>query len=106
MVGQGVLRECVLDHDVQTVLVIGRSEQHEKLREIVHKDFLDSSAIESQLSGHDACFYCLGVSSLGLKEQDYRRVTYDFTLAAASGLGSLSPLRPMPGGSPRWPPQQ
>jgi len=71
MVGQGVLRECLLDPDVETVLAVGRSptgQQHAKLREIVHDNFLDYSAIESQLAGFDACFFCLGVSSVGMGE--------------------------------------
>jgi uncharacterized protein YbjT (DUF2867 family) len=94
MVGQGVLRECLLDPDVQSVLSIGRSttgERHPKLRELVHRDFLDFSPIENELSGFDACFFCLGVSSLGMKEEDYRRVTYDFTMAAARVLARLNP---------------
>ena len=89
MVGQGVLRECLLDPDVQSVLSIGRSasgQRHPKLRELVHRDFLNFSPIENELSGFDACFFCLGVSSLGMKEEDYRRVTYDFTMAAARVL--------------------
>jgi hypothetical protein len=84
MVGQGVLRECLLDLDVETVLAVGRSptgQQHAKLREIVHDNFLDYSAIESQLTGFDACFFCLGVSSVGMGEQRYRHLTYDITLA-------------------------
>jgi uncharacterized protein YbjT (DUF2867 family) len=94
MVGQGVLRECLLDPDVQSVLSIGRSaagQQHAKLRELVHRDFLDFSAIENELSGFDACFFCLGVSSAGMQEEDYRRVTYDFTMAAARVLARLNP---------------
>jgi uncharacterized protein YbjT (DUF2867 family) len=94
MVGQGVLRECLLDPDVESVLSIGRSatgQLHPKLRELVHRDFLDYSAVESQLSGFDACFYCLGVSSVGMQEADYRRVTYDFTMAAAQVLAKLNP---------------
>jgi len=94
MVGQGVLRECLIDPEVQTVLSIGRSatgQQHAKLREAIHRDFLDFSAIENQLSGFDACFFCLGVSSVGMKEADYRRVTYDFTMAAARMLVRLNP---------------
>jgi uncharacterized protein YbjT (DUF2867 family) len=93
MVGQGVLRECLLDPDVQSVLSIGRSatgQRHPKLRELIHRDFLDFSPIENQLSG-DACFFCLGVSSAGMKEADYRRVTYDFTMAAARTLARLNP---------------
>jgi uncharacterized protein YbjT (DUF2867 family) len=94
MVGQGVLRECLIDPDVQSVLSIGRSasgQRDAKLRELVHRDFLDFSSIENQLSGFDACFFCLGVSSAGMKEEDYRRVTYDFTMAAARVLAKLNP---------------
>jgi uncharacterized protein YbjT (DUF2867 family) len=94
MVGQGVLRECLRDADVQSVLAIGRSaigQRHPKLRELVHRDFLDFSAIENQLSGFDACFFCLGVSSAGMQEADYRRITYDFTIAAARVLARLNP---------------
>lgn len=89
MVGQGVLRECLLDPDVTDVLSVGRSvtgQQHPKLHEIVHRDFLHYSAIEQDLSGYDACFFYLGVSSLGMSEDDYRRVTYDITLAPARTL--------------------
>ena len=94
MVGQGVLRECLLDPEVATVLSIVRSspgQQHPKLREIVHKDFRDFSSLESELSGFEACFYCLGVSSAGMSEENYRRVTYDITLAAAQTLVKLNP---------------
>jgi uncharacterized protein YbjT (DUF2867 family) len=94
MVGQGVLRECLLDPDVQSVLAVGRSatgQQHAKLRELVHKDFFDFSTIESELTGFDACFFCLGVSSAGMREADYTRVTYDVTLAAALTLAKVSP---------------
>jgi uncharacterized protein YbjT (DUF2867 family) len=94
MVGQGVLRECLLDPDIQSVLVIGRSatgQRHEKLREIVHDDFFDLSAIEPELTGIDACFFCLGVSSAGMTEESYRRVTYDLTIAAARTLARLNP---------------
>ena len=94
MVGQGVLRECLLDPEVQNVLSIGRAttgQRHPKLRELVHRDFLDFSAIESELAGFDACFFCLGVSSVGMKEEDNRRVTYDFTMAAARVLVRHNP---------------
>jgi len=94
MVGQGVLRECLLDPDVESVLSVGRSatgQQHVKLRELVHRDFLDFSPIESELAGFDACFFCLGVSSAGMKEEAYRRITYDFTMAAARTLARLNP---------------
>ena len=94
MVGQGVLRECLLDSAIEAVLVVGRSptgEQQPKLREIVHGDFTDYSAIEPQLTGYDACFFCLGVSSVGMEEERYRRLTYDITLAAAKTLSRLNP---------------
>jgi uncharacterized protein YbjT (DUF2867 family) len=94
MVGQGVLRECLGDSDVTSVLAIGRSlsgKAHAKLREILHDDFLDFSAIESQLAGYDACFFCLGVTSVGLTEERYRHLTYDITLAAAMALAKLNP---------------
>ncbi|PTL77228.1 NAD(P)H-binding protein [Vitiosangium sp. GDMCC 1.1324] len=94
MIGQGVLRECLLDPGVERVLAVGRSttgQQHEKLRELVHTNFLDFSSAEEALSGYDACFFCLGVSSAGMSEQDYRRVTYDFALAAARTLVRLNP---------------
>ena len=94
MVGQGVLRECLLDVRVERVLAIGRSslgQSHAKLREIQHADFLDFSPLEAELSGYDACFFCLGVSSAGMSEADYRRVTYGYTLAAAETLAKLNP---------------
>jgi uncharacterized protein YbjT (DUF2867 family) len=94
MVGQGVLRECLLDPGVERVLSIGRSstgQQNPKLREIVHKDIADLSSIDDQLRGFDACFFTLGVSSAGMKEADYRRVTYDLTLGAARTLAALNP---------------
>jgi uncharacterized protein YbjT (DUF2867 family) len=94
MVGQGCLRECLIDPEVETVLAVGRSPtgvQHAKLREIVHDNFLDFSAIESQIAGYDACFFCLGVSSVGMSEERYRHLTYDLTLAAATPLAKLNP---------------
>lgn len=94
MVGQGVLRECLLDPEVTSVVSIVRSsaaQRHPKLREIVHKNFLDFSPIEPELSGLDACFFCLGVSSAGVSEEKYRRVTYDIALAAAETLAKLNP---------------
>jgi uncharacterized protein YbjT (DUF2867 family) len=94
MVGQGVLRECLLDPEVDTVLAIGRSasaQQHEKLNEIVHNDLSDLSAIEGRLAGYDACFFCLGVSAVGMTEDAYRRVTYDLTISVARTLARLNP---------------
>ena len=94
MVGQGVLRECLLDPDVDSVLAVVRNAslpQHDKLREIVHQDVSDLAAIEDRLSGYDACFFCLGVSSVGMKEETYRRVTYDLTVSVAKTLAKLNP---------------
>jgi len=94
MVGQGVLRECLIDPGVQLVKVIGRTAtgvQYSKLREVVHKDSWNYSSIEMELSGFDACFFCLGVSSVGLKEGDYERVTYGITIAAAEVCSRLNP---------------
>ena len=94
MVGQGVLRECLLGNDVDKVLAIGRStagQQHPKLQEIVQSDLFDLSPIESRLAGFDACFFCLGVSAAGMSEQDYRRVTYELTISVAKTLVRLNP---------------
>jgi len=94
MVGQGVLRECLLDPDVARILVVGRStvgQQHGKLKEYVLPDVGDLSSIEDRLTGWDACFFCLGVSSAGMKEADYRRVTYELTLSVARTLAPLNP---------------
>jgi uncharacterized protein YbjT (DUF2867 family) len=93
MVGQGVLRECLLDPDVESVLAIVRRSslpQHDKLREIVQHDLSDLSAIEARLSGYDACFFCLGVSAVGMNEEAYRRLTYDLTVSVARTLGKLN----------------
>jgi hypothetical protein len=94
MVGEGVLIEC-LDHpEVEQVLVINRrpgGRSHPKLREIIHKDFFDLSAIESQLRGYDACFFCLGVSSVGISAEEYRHLTYDLTLNVGRLLAALNP---------------
>jgi uncharacterized protein YbjT (DUF2867 family) len=94
MVGQGVLRECLLDPDVLHVLSIVRSpsgQLHPKLRELVHANFFDFSPIESELAGFDAGFFCLGATSAGKSEEQYSRVTYDITMAAAEPLARLNP---------------
>ena len=94
MVGQGVLRECLLDPEINSVLIIGRTslnEQNEKLKEIIHKDLYDLSPIEDQLKNYDACFFCLGVSSAGMNESDYTHVTYDLTISVAQTLAKLNP---------------
>ena len=93
MVGQGVLRECCFDPDVTAVLSVvrrasagGEAAKHEKVRELVTDNFYDFSGLEDQLAGYDACFFCLGISSVGMKEPEYRKITYDITLAAAKVL--------------------
>jgi uncharacterized protein YbjT (DUF2867 family) len=94
MVGQGVLRECLLDPGVESVLAIGRSatgQHHAKLREILRDDLFVYSDLEADLTGYDACFFCLGVSSAGMSEEAYRRITYDLTLAAADVLVRRNP---------------
>jgi putative NADH-flavin reductase len=94
MVGQGVLRECLLADDVDSVLAIVRTpagQQHAKLQEITSTDLFDLATIESHLTGFDACFFCLGVSAAGMSEQDYRRLTYDLTMSVAKTLSRLNP---------------
>jgi uncharacterized protein YbjT (DUF2867 family) len=94
MVGQGVLRECLLEPEMELVRTIGRSPtgiQNPKLSELAHPDLWNYSAIEDRLAGFDACFFCLGVSSAGMKEEAYRRVTYELTMAAAEALSRLNP---------------
>jgi uncharacterized protein YbjT (DUF2867 family) len=94
MVGQGVLRECLLDPEVDSVLAIGRSPsgfKHEKLRELLRSDLFNLSGMEPELVGHDACFFCLGVSSFGMTEKQYRHITFDITLAVAQTLARLNP---------------
>jgi uncharacterized protein YbjT (DUF2867 family) len=94
MVGQGVLRECLRDPGVTGVVALVRRPSlpaHPRLREIVHGDFFDYRAVEGELAGLDACFFCLGVSGAGLGEAEYRRLTHDLTLAAAETLARLNP---------------
>ena len=94
MVGQGVLRECVGDPRVERVLAVVRRSaglSGGKVEELVHADFFDFSSIAPRLAGWDACFFCLGVSSAGMTEADYRRVTFDITLAAATALSRANP---------------
>ena len=95
MIGQGVLRECLRDPDVARVDAVGRSAtgvSHPKLRDVVFSDMRNFSTIESELRGVDACFFCLGVTSAGMTEPDYERVTYDIPVAAATVLGRLNPM--------------
>ncbi len=94
MVGEGVLHEALKHTGVESVLVIGRKScdvKHEKLKELVHADFFDFSTITEQLRGFNACLFCLGVSSVGMKEKAYARVTYDLTMHAARTLSGLNP---------------
>jgi uncharacterized protein YbjT (DUF2867 family) len=94
MVGQGVLRECLLAPDVNLVLAVGRApveQQHPKLRQIVLTEPMNLGPVESELRGLDACFFCLGVSSSGMKVAEYTRLTYDLTLAVAGTLARLNP---------------
>lgn len=93
MVGEGVLLECLKHPDIESVLVIGRrpcNVKHPKLNEILHHDFFDFSTIENKLQGYDACFFCLGVSSVGMKEAEYTRITYELTMQAARTLSRLN----------------
>lgn len=83
MVGKGVLYECLDHNDIEEVLVINRSSvgvTHPKLKEILHKDFFDLSTIREQTQGYDACFFCLGVSAVGMSEDLYTKMTYDLTI--------------------------
>jgi uncharacterized protein YbjT (DUF2867 family) len=94
MVGQGVLRECLLDAHVTEVVTLGRTPTgvaHPKLREIVHRDMFDYATLESDLTGFDACFFCLGVSSFRMSEAEYTRLTYDMTMAAGQTLARANP---------------
>lgn len=93
MVGQGVLRECLLARDVTLVQIVGRTAtgvQNPKLRELIHLDMWNYRDIEPELTGFDACFFCLGVSSGGMAEAEYKRMTYSLTLAAAETLARLN----------------
>ncbi|MBC7920279.1 MAG: epimerase [Ferruginibacter sp.] len=94
MVGKGVLLECLDNPSVSDVLVINRRPlglQHPKLKEIIHGNFFDLSAVEPDLKGYNACFFCLGTSAFGMKEKAYHRITYELTLHVASTLTRLNP---------------
>ena len=94
MVGEGVLLECLRDPAVEAVLLLSRKPSgyaHAKLRELLHADFQHLAAVETQLTGYNACFYCAGVSSLGISQAEYERITYDTTLAVAQTLLRLNP---------------
>jgi uncharacterized protein YbjT (DUF2867 family) len=94
MVGAGVLIECLDDQRIASVLVVGRKPcgvTHPKVRELIRSDFFQYDDVSAELRGLDACFFCLGVSSAGMAEPEYTRLTYDLTLAAANALCALNP---------------
>ena len=94
MVGEGVLNECLEHNNVEQVLVINRRPcgiTHPKLKEIIHADFYDLSPLEKQLVNYNACFFCLGVSSVGMKEKEFYRLTYTLTMHVAQTLPKLNP---------------
>jgi uncharacterized protein YbjT (DUF2867 family) len=94
MVGEGVLHESLNNDAVESVLVIGRrpcNVIHPKLTELIHNDFFHYATIEQSMSGYNACYFCLGVTSVGKNEDEYRRLTYDLTMAAATTVARLNP---------------
>lgn len=94
MVGEGVLLECLNHPDVVKILVINRKPggvSHPKIQEIIHTDFSNLSPIASQLAGYNACFFCLGISSVGVSKEEYKHITYDLTLSAGKLLATISP---------------
>ncbi|MDB5030084.1 NAD-dependent epimerase/dehydratase family protein [Mucilaginibacter sp.] len=93
MVGEGVMHQCLLHPQIEAVLVINRKPdgvKHPKLKEIIHQDFSDLTAIEDELTGYNACFFCLGVSSVGMNAEDYYRLTYTLTLNVGETLSRLN----------------
>jgi uncharacterized protein YbjT (DUF2867 family) len=94
MVGKGVLLECLDHKEINEVLIIGRNHadiKHPKLKELIHKDFTNFTDVRNQLAGYDACFFCLGISAAGLNEEQYKKITYDFTLTLAKILVEINP---------------
>jgi uncharacterized protein YbjT (DUF2867 family) len=94
LIGQGVLGECLKDPGITMIRAIGRGPSgasHPKLQDLVHPDLFDYRPIEAELEGFDACFFCLGTSSVGMDEQAYARVTHDLTLTAAETLARINP---------------
>ena len=94
MVGEGVLIECLNHPDVEQILIINRKPggiTHPKLREIIHADFFNLAPIEVQLTGFDACFFCLGISSVGISREQYKRTTYDLTMNMGLLLAKINP---------------
>src|SRR5262249_55505394 len=93
MVGKGVLLKCLDDPRIEQILLVSRKPidvSHPKIRELLHQDFFNFASIQSQFAGRDACFFCLGASSVRLKESEYHRLTYDLTLAAATALAATT----------------
>ena len=96
MVGQGILHECLRDAGVEKILLVVRQPvgvASPMVEELVHADFFDWSGVEERFAGYDACFFCLGVSAVGMKEAEYRRTTYDLTLGVAKMLEQVGSLR-------------
>lgn len=94
MVGKGILLECLDHKEIDEVLVISRNPinlKHPKLKELIQKDFSDYSMVRNQLKGYDACFFCLGISAAGLNEEQYKKITYSFTLSLAKTLFEINP---------------
>jgi uncharacterized protein YbjT (DUF2867 family) len=94
MIGQGLLRECLADEGISSVLTLVRAAtgaRQDKLRELVHQDFFDYAAIREELTGFDVCLFCLGTSAAGKSEEQYHRLTYELTVAAAEQLVALNP---------------
>ncbi len=94
MVGEGVLHECILHPQIETILVIVRKPSgvsHPKVKEIIHADFSNIDPIKEQLKHYDTCFFCLGVSSVGMKEEEYYKLTYTLTLGFAKTLSEVNP---------------
>jgi hypothetical protein len=94
MVGQGVLRQCLLDPEIESVLSIGRKPSgvsHPKLRDLVRADMFDFAVNADELDGYDTCFFCLGVSSVRMREADYTHLTYDLTMGWAHALARANP---------------
>lgn len=94
MVGEGVLHECLKHPAVEKVLVVTRRScgiTHPKLKEVIHADFFNFSSIESQLTGYDACLFCLGTTSIGKKEPEFYKMTYELTLAFATTVSKVNP---------------
>jgi hypothetical protein len=93
MVGEGVMHECLIHPDVENVLLLSRKTSgisHPKLKEVLHNDFFNLSTVENQLSGYNTCFFCLGVSSLGMNEKDYTKMTHTLTMHVAETLSRMN----------------